>query len=53
MYDIIFISYYEPNAEKNFENLYQRFNQVGLYGERVKRVTNVKGIHNAHVEAAK
>ena len=53
MYDIIFISYYEPNAEKNFENLYQRFNQVGLYGERVKRVTNIKGIHNAHVEAAK
>ena len=53
MYDIIFISYHEPNAEENFKNLYERFNKVGFYGERVKRVTNVKGIHNAHVEAAK
>ncbi|MBR19701.1 MAG: hypothetical protein CMA64_06100 [Euryarchaeota archaeon] len=53
MYDIIFVSYYEPNAEENFKNLYERFNNVGLYGERVKRVSNVKGIHNAHVEAAK
>ena len=53
MYDIVFISYHEPNAEENYENLYERFNQVGLYGERVKRISNVKGIHNAHVEAAK
>ena len=53
MYDVIFISYHEPNAEENYENLYERFNQVGLYGERVKRISNVKGIHNAHVEAAK
>ena len=53
MYDIIFISYHEPNAEENFTNLNDRFNSIGLYGERVKRVKNVKGIHNAHVEGAK
>lgn len=53
MYDIIFISYYEPNAEENFKNLHDRFNEVGVFGDRVKWVKNVKGIHNAHVEAAK
>ncbi len=53
MYDIIFISYHEPNAEENFKNLHDRFNEVGVFGERVKWVKNVKGIHNAHVEAAK
>ena len=53
MYDIVFISYYEPNAEQNFDDLYSRFNTVGVFGDRVKRVSNVKGIHNAHVEAAK
>ena len=52
MYDIIFISYNEPNAEENFVNLYERFNSVGLFGERIKRVKNVKGIHNAHKKAA-
>ena len=53
MYDIVFISYHEPNAEENYKNLYSRFNTVGVFGDRVKRVSNVKGIHNAHVEAAK
>ena len=53
MYDIVFISYHEPNAEENFNDLYTRYNTVGVFGDRVKRVTNVKGIHNAHVEAAK
>tara|TARA_B100000925_G_scaffold291299_1_gene278875 strand:+ start:95 stop:778 length:684 start_codon:yes stop_codon:yes gene_type:complete len=53
MYDIIFISYHEPNAEENYNNLYSRFNTVGVFGDRVKRVKDVKGIHNAHVEAAK
>jgi len=54
MYDIVFISYHEPNAEQNFNELYKRFNTVGIFGDdRVKRVTNVKGIHNAHIEAAK
>ena len=53
MYDIIFISYHEPNAEQNFDDLYSRFNTIGVFGDRVKRVSNVKGIHNAHIEAAK
>lgn len=52
MYDIVFISYKEPNAEENFSNLYERFNTVTLFGDRVKRVKDVKGIHNAHVAAA-
>ena len=46
MYDIIFISYNEPNAEKNFANLKLRF-------PLVKRVHGVKGIHQAHIAAAK
>jgi hypothetical protein len=45
-YDIVFISYNEPNADKNFENLKKRF-------PRAKRVHKVKGIHQAHIEAAK
>ena len=53
MYDIIFISYHEPNAEENFKDLYDRFNTVGVFGDRVKRIKDVEGIHNAHVEAAK
>ena len=53
MYDIIFISYHETNAEKNFKDLYDRFNTVGVFGDRVKRVKDIEGIHNAHVEAAK
>jgi len=53
VYDIVFISYYEPNAEQNFDDLYSRFNTIGVFGDRVKRVSNVKGIHNAHIEAAK
>lgn len=53
MYDIIFISYREPNAEENYQNLYDRFNTVGVVGDRVKRINNIKGIHNAHVEAAR
>jgi len=45
-FDIIFISYNEPNAEQNFEKLKSRF-------PRAIRVHGVKGIHNAHIEAAK
>jgi hypothetical protein len=44
-YDIVFISYKEPNAEKNYHALLERF-------PRTKRVHNVKGIHNAHIKAA-
>jgi hypothetical protein len=46
MYDIVFISYKEPNADENFAKLKQRFPQA-------KRVDGVKGIHQAHIAAAK
>ena len=45
LYDIVFISYNEPTADENFENLKNRF-------PRAKRVHGVKGIHNAHIRAA-
>lgn len=45
-FDIIFISYNEPNADENYEKLLARF-------PRAKRVHGVKGIHQAHIEAAK
>lgn len=45
-YDIVFISYNELNADENYERLLTRF-------PRAKRVHGVKGIHNAHIEAAK
>lgn len=46
MYDIVFISYNEPNAEKNYTALKQRF-------PIIKRISGVKGIHQAHLEAAR
>lgn len=46
MYDIVFISYNEPNAESNWKILKERF-------PRAKRVDGVKGIHQAHIKAAK
>jgi len=46
MYDIVFISYNEPDADENFSNLKERF-------PRAKRVDGVKGIHQAHIAAAK
>lgn len=45
-YDIIFISYNEPNADESYKTLLKRF-------PRAKRVHGVKGIHQAHIEAAK
>ena len=45
MYDIVFISYNEPNAEENFARLKSRF-------PLVKRVDGVPGIHQAHIAAA-
>lgn len=48
MYDIIFISYKEPNAEDNYAKLASRFSAPTL-----KRVSGVEGIHNAHIAAAK
>jgi uncharacterized protein with ATP-grasp and redox domains len=45
-YDIIFISYDEIEADSNYQNLLKRF-------PRAKRVHGVKGIHQAHIQAAK
>lgn len=44
-YDIIFISYKEPNAEENFLLLQKKF-------PRAKRIHGIKGIHQAHIKAA-
>ena len=46
MYDIVFISYHEPNADENYAALKARFPMA-------KRVDGVKGIHQAHIKAAK
>jgi hypothetical protein len=45
MYDVVFISYNEPDCEQRFTKLKDRV----LY---IKRVHGVKGIHNAHKQAA-
>jgi len=45
-YDVVFISYQEPNADENYEKLKKKVPDA-------KRVHGVKGIHQAHVEAAK
>ena len=44
-FDIVFISYQEPNAEENWESLKQMYPMA-------LRVHGVKGIHQAHIEAA-
>ena len=46
MYDIVFISYDEPSADDNYAALKARFPMA-------KRVHGVKGIHQAHIKAAK
>ena len=46
MYDIVFISYQEPSADENYTALKARFPMA-------KRVHGVKGIHQAHIKAAK
>ena len=45
-YDIVMISYDEPDCEENYQELKKRF-------PRAKRIHGVKGIHQAHIEAAK
>lgn len=45
MFDIIFISYHEPNSDTNYEKLKERF-------PAAKRVDGIEGIHNAHIKAA-
>jgi hypothetical protein len=44
--DIVFISYNEPFADVNYENLLKKY-------PGAKRVHGVKGIHQAHIAAAK
>jgi len=46
MYDIVFISYNEANADSAYETLKNRLHNT-------KRVHGVKGIHQAHIAAAK
>jgi hypothetical protein len=45
-YDIIFISYNESNADENFAKLKARFPYA-------QRINGIKGIHQAHIAAAK
>jgi hypothetical protein len=45
-YDVVFISYNESNADLNYEKLLEKYPQA-------YRVHGVKGIHQAHIEAAK
>jgi hypothetical protein len=45
-FDIVFISYNEPYADENYKRLIDRF-------PNAKRINGVKGIHQAHKEAAK
>jgi hypothetical protein len=45
-YDIVFISYEEPNADKNYQDLLK-------IAPRAFRVHGITGIHNAHIAAAK
>lgn len=46
MYDIVFISYQEPNANDNYKSLKDKF-------PTAKRVHGITGIHQAHIMAAK
>ena len=46
MYDIVLISYQEPNADANWYRLKNKFPMA-------KRVHGIKGIHQAHIQAAK
>ena len=47
-FDIVFISYYEPFAETNFNNLKNKVKDNKIFW-----IKDVKGIHQAHIEAAK
>ena len=48
MYDVAFISYNEPNAISNYIKLLTSFPY-----NRIIKIDGVKGIHQAHIEAAK
>lgn len=45
-FEAVFISYNEPNADENYQKILDKFPDV-------KRIHGVKGIHQAHIEAAK
>jgi hypothetical protein len=45
-YDMVFISYQEPNADENYNKLLEKV-------PTAKRIHGIKGIHQAHIEAAK
>lgn len=45
-FDVVFISYNEPNAENNWNDLLTKV-------PNAQRIHGVKGIHQAHIEAAK
>jgi hypothetical protein len=45
LYDIVFISYQEPNADENYQRILAK-------QKNVKRIHGVKGIHQAHIAAA-
>lgn len=46
-FDIVFISYFESFADQNYQALLNKVQR------NVHRVDGVKGIHNAHIQAAK
>ena len=46
MYDAVFISYNEPDADERYKRLLERY-------PNTKRIHGVKGIHHAHIAAAK
>jgi predicted transcriptional regulator len=46
LFDVVFISYQEPNCEENYEKLLTKIPYA-------KRIHGVKGIHQAHIAAAK
>jgi hypothetical protein len=46
-FDIVFISYHEPNADMHYATLMQKL------GRNIFRVDGIKGIHNAHKQAAR
>ena len=45
MFDVVYISYKEPDKE-------QRFSRLKKIIPFIKRVDNIQGIHNAHIKAA-
>ena len=49
-YDIVFISFYESYADQHFRKLKMH---PSIFSNRVLRVEGVKGIHAAHIEAAR